>query len=73
MAGKKPGLVTGSNAKLKIGGKTIAYATDVSYAVNVDVVPVEVIPGGKPVTVELFPVAPTVYVIGVIGENLQTF
>jgi hypothetical protein len=42
MAGQKPGLVTGSNAKLKIGGKTIAYATDVSYAVTVDVVPVEV-------------------------------
>lgn len=42
MAGQKPGLVTGSNAKLKFGTKTLAYATDVSYSVDVSVVPVEV-------------------------------
>jgi hypothetical protein len=42
MAGQKPGLVTGSNAKLKFGNKTLAYASDVSYSVDVSVVPVEV-------------------------------
>jgi hypothetical protein len=42
MANLKPGLVTGSNAKLKIAGRTMAYATDVQYSVDVAVVPVEV-------------------------------
>lgn len=42
MAGKKPGLITGSNAKIVLGGKTLAYATDVQYVVDTAVIPVEV-------------------------------
>ncbi len=41
MAGKKPSFVTGANAKIKAGNLTLAYAQDVSYAVTVDLVPVE--------------------------------
>jgi hypothetical protein len=48
----KPGLVTGSNAKLKFGGKTLAYATDVSYSVDVSVVPVEVMGSYEVITNE---------------------
>lgn len=52
MAGKTPGLVTGSNAKLTFGGKTLAYATDVSYSVDVSVVPVEVMGSYEVITNE---------------------
>ena len=41
MAGIKPSFITGASAKIKVGGKTFAYAADVSYAVSVDTVPVE--------------------------------
>lgn len=41
MAAKKPSFVTGANAKIKIGGKTFAYASDVSYQVAVDTIPIE--------------------------------
>lgn len=41
MASKKPSFVTGANAKIKVGGKTFAYASDVSYQVVVDTVPIE--------------------------------
>lgn len=41
MASKKPSFITGANAKIKVGGKTFAYASDVSYQVVVDVIPVE--------------------------------
>lgn len=41
MASKKPTFVTGANAKIKVGGKTFAYASDVSYQVVVDTVPIE--------------------------------
>ena len=41
MAGMLPSFVTGANAKIKAGGKTFAYAQEVSYRVTVDVVPVE--------------------------------
>lgn len=41
MSGKKPSFVTGANAKIKVGGKTFAYAADVSYQVAVDTVPIE--------------------------------
>ena len=41
MASKIPSFVTGANAKIKVGGKTFAYASDVSYNVVVDVVPIE--------------------------------
>jgi len=42
MAGKKTSLITGSNAKVKINGVTMAYATDVNFDLNVQTVPVEV-------------------------------
>lgn len=42
MANRKTGLITGSNAKVKFAGKTLAYATDVQYSVDVAVIPVEV-------------------------------
>jgi hypothetical protein len=42
MAGVKPGLITGSNAKIVFGGKTLAYATDIQYSVDTAVIPVEV-------------------------------
>jgi hypothetical protein len=38
---KKPIFITGANAKLKVDGKTFAYAQDVSYSVAVDTIPVE--------------------------------
>jgi hypothetical protein len=41
MAGKKTSLITGSNAKIKINGVTMAYATDVNYDVTVQTIPVE--------------------------------
>jgi hypothetical protein len=41
MAGRKAGLITGSNAKIVLGGRTIAYATDIQYAVETTVIPVE--------------------------------
>ena len=41
MAGFKPGFVTGANAKIKIGSKTMAFCQDVSYSVDVAVIPIE--------------------------------
>jgi hypothetical protein len=41
MSGKKPSFITGANAKIKVGGKTFAYASDVSYSVTVDTIPIE--------------------------------
>ncbi len=41
MAGKKTALLTGSNAKLKINGVTLAYATDIQYQVSTETIPVE--------------------------------
>jgi hypothetical protein len=41
MSGKKAGFITGANAKIKMFGETVAFATDVSYDVTVDNVPVE--------------------------------
>ncbi len=41
MAQKKVSFITGANAKIKVGGKTFAYASDVSYQVTVDTVPIE--------------------------------
>lgn len=58
MAGKKPGLITGSNAKLKVGGKTLAYATDITYSVDVAVIPVEVM--GKYEVITNEPIATSV-------------
>lgn len=41
MAAKKPSFITGANAKIKVGGKTFAYASDVSYQIAVDTIPIE--------------------------------
>jgi hypothetical protein len=43
MPGKKPNLVTGANAKIKIGTKTVAYATELQFSVNTEALPIEVI------------------------------
>jgi hypothetical protein len=52
MAGKKPSFITGANAKIKVGGRTFAYASDVSYAVSVDVIPIETMSRYEAVTHE---------------------
>jgi hypothetical protein len=41
MAGIKPSFITGANAKIKAGDKTLAYAQDVSYTVTVSTIPIE--------------------------------
>jgi len=41
MANKKPGFITGANAKIKMFGNTIAFVTDISYNVEVQTIPVE--------------------------------
>jgi hypothetical protein len=43
MALRQAGMVNGANAKIKLGGKTLAYAVDFQYNVETSVVPVEVI------------------------------
>jgi len=40
MSGKKAGFITGANAKLKIGGNTVAYATDLQYREDVQHIPI---------------------------------
>ncbi len=35
MANKKPFFLTGANAKIKLNGKTVAFATDISYSIQV--------------------------------------
>jgi hypothetical protein len=49
---KKPIFLTGANAKLKIDGKTFAYAQDVSYNVSVDTIPIETMGRYEAVTIE---------------------
>ena len=41
MAGKIPSFITGATARVRAGGKTFAYAQDVSYRVTVDTIPIE--------------------------------
>jgi hypothetical protein len=41
MAEKRPGFITGANAKIKAFGRTLAYCSDVAYNVNVQTIPVE--------------------------------
>lgn len=41
MADIKPSFITGASAKITVGGKTFAYAADVSYSVAVDTIPIE--------------------------------
>ena len=55
----KPSFVTGANAKIVVGGKTFAYASDVSYAVTVDTIPVETMGRYEAVTNE-----PVNYTVG---------
>lgn len=43
MAGIKPGFLTGATAKIKLGGKTMGYAQDVTYVVDVQTIPIEVL------------------------------
>lgn len=43
MAGIKPSFMVGARAKIKIDGKTLAFATNVNYTVDVTHVPVEVL------------------------------
>lgn len=43
MALRQAGMVSGANAKIQLGGKTLAYAVDFQYNVETSVVPVEVI------------------------------
>ena len=43
MAGIKPSAVVGARAKIKIDGKTLAFATAVTYKVDVTHVPVDVL------------------------------
>lgn len=52
MAGKLPTFVTGANAKIKLGGKTFAYCSDVAYNIAVDVVPIETMGRYEAVTLE---------------------
>jgi len=41
MSQKRPGFVSGANAKIKLFGKTMAYCADVSYNINVQTIPIE--------------------------------
>jgi len=43
MAAVKPGFITGANARIKLGGRTLAYCTDLSFTVDVATIPIEVI------------------------------
>ena len=37
----RPSLITGANAKIKVGEKVLAYAVNVSYGVQVETIPIE--------------------------------
>lgn len=52
MASKRPGFITGANAKIKSNSKTIAYCTDVSYNITVQTIPIEVFGRYEPVSNE---------------------
>lgn len=58
MAGLKPSFITGGNAKVVLGGLTLAYATDVSYRADTQTIPVEVM--GRYEVVSNEPIATTV-------------
>jgi hypothetical protein len=77
MAGKKTTLMTGSNAKIKVNGVTLAYATDIQYGVRTDTIPVETM--GRYEVVSNEPIAMTVsgsfavvrYTSGAIAGDLM--
>lgn len=56
--GMRPSLITGANAKITFNGKTLAYATEVNYAIETATIPVEVMGRYEVVTNE--PIATTV-------------
>lgn len=41
MAEKRPGFITGANARIKAFSRTLAYCSDVSYNITVQTIPVE--------------------------------
>lgn len=55
----KPSFITGANAKIKIGGNTLAYAVNVSYGISVETIPIETLGRYEVVTHE-----PTGYYVG---------
>jgi hypothetical protein len=76
MSGKKPSFITGATAKIQVGGKTFAYAQDVSYSVTVDTIPVETMGRYEAVTNEAvnYSVAGSLSVVRytkVAGTNLM--
>ena len=52
MAQIRPSLITGANAKIKVGDKVLAYAVNVAYGVSVDAIPVETMGRYEVVTYE---------------------
>lgn len=48
----KPGFLTGASAKVKLNGHTVAYAQDVSYTTDLEVMPIEVMGAYEVVTYE---------------------
>ena len=52
MASQVPTFITGANAKITVDGKTFAYASDVSYVVSVDTIPIETMGRYEAVTIE---------------------
>ena len=77
MAGKKTTLLTGSNAKIKVNGVTLAYATDIQYSTTTHTFPVETMGRYEVVTSE--PIATTVsgnfavvrYTAGAVSGDLM--
>jgi len=41
MAALNPSFISGASARIKVGGKTLAYATDLSINVTMDTIPIE--------------------------------
>lgn len=48
----KPGFLTGASAKVKLNNKTVAYAQDVSFTTDLEVMPIEVMGAYEVVTYE---------------------
>jgi hypothetical protein len=48
----KPGFLTGASARVKLNSKTIAYAQEVSYSTQLEVMPIEVMGNYETITYE---------------------
>jgi hypothetical protein len=48
----KPGFLTGASAKVKLNSKTVAYAQEVSYQTELEVMPIEVMGNYETITYE---------------------